>query len=459
MNKTWLYLCLLAATAALGQQKKSTSASGGVSPAARICDDPYAVKEQADGWPEGPINILFHREKSKLPWSHNAAIRVAGLEAAAPSSARTLVCVEESQLEMGHYDSGELGYVPAWNVVLVRLADRKVYSVGSRLDGEMPPDFKYKRGAGVGKPPTEILVRWLRLVVDQKVARLKMRLKSAEYVESSALAFSADGSRLVLAQEPRSSSGGTPPSPITVFDLATGQPAATMHADYSARTIALSKTGATIATERYGHVEIWDAASGKVVQKLETTGVGSLLFGPDDTLGAAGGDKAQVWDLGGNRVLHSAAGSQVQLSPEGAWMAVNNAAGGIKVQALESDGRELGTFPRVGEREKFQVSRDGRTMARSSLFGATVYVSGNPEGHSVALPHLAVEGVSAVAATRDGFVVGNNDGIVGIVSWAAPATRAFATDLSGIKALAVSSDGKLIAAADGGGHVEIWELK
>ena len=77
----------------------------------------------------------------------------------------------------------------------------------------------------------------------------------------------------------------------------------------------------------------------------------------------------------------------------------------------------------------------------------------------MALPHLTVEGVSAVAATRDGFVVGNTDGIVGIVSWAAPATRAFATDLSGIKALAVSSDGKLIAVADGGGHVEIWELK
>src|SRR6266853_6552657 len=112
MNKTWLCLCLLAATAAVGQQKKSTGASGGISPAARMCDDPYAVKETADGWPEGPINILFHREKSKLPWSHNAAIRVAGLEAAASSSARTLVCVEESQLEMGHYDSGELGYVP-----------------------------------------------------------------------------------------------------------------------------------------------------------------------------------------------------------------------------------------------------------------------------------------------------------------------------------------------------------
>ena len=48
------------------------------------------------------------------------------------------------------------------------------------------------------------------------------------------MAFSADGSRLAVAQAPRSpSSGGTPPSPITVFDLATGQPVATMHADYS----------------------------------------------------------------------------------------------------------------------------------------------------------------------------------------------------------------------------------
>ena len=37
--------------------------------------------------------------------------------------------------------------------------------------------------------------------------------------------------------------------------------------------------------------------------------------------------------------------------------------------------------------------------------------------------------------------------------------RAFATDMTSIKAIAVSQDGKLIALGDSSGHVEIWELR
>ncbi len=168
------------------------------------------------------------------------------------------------------------------------------------------PQVKYKSGAGVGKPPTEIFVRWMRLLLEQKVARFKTRLKLKEYAEVSAMAFSADGSRLAVAQAPRSpSSGGTPPSPITVFDLATGQPVAAMHADYSTDAIAVSKSGSMVATERYGHVEVWDVASAKVTQKLETSKVRSMVFGPNDMLGVAGDEKAAVWDVSGNRIVRS----------------------------------------------------------------------------------------------------------------------------------------------------------
>ena len=177
MKKLSLCLCLFAATLVVGQAKKAPAIGGAASTAAKICDDPYAVREDADGWPEGPVTILFHRDKSKAPWTHNPAIRVPGLEATTPGSARTLVCVEESRLEMGHYDSGEPGYVPTWSTIMVRLSDHKVYFMGRSLDGEMPPEWKYKKGAGVGKAPTEILVRWLRLLLEQKVARFKMRLK------------------------------------------------------------------------------------------------------------------------------------------------------------------------------------------------------------------------------------------------------------------------------------------
>src|SRR6266571_7489458 len=79
-----LCLCVIAATLAAGQAKKTPAIGGTASAAAKICDDPYAVSESADGWPEGPVTILFHHEKSKAPWAHNPAIRVPGLEAVAP---------------------------------------------------------------------------------------------------------------------------------------------------------------------------------------------------------------------------------------------------------------------------------------------------------------------------------------------------------------------------------------
>jgi hypothetical protein len=460
MKRMQLCLCLLVASLAAGQAKKAAPTSGAASTAAKICEEPYAVREDADGWPEGPVIILFHHEKSKAPWAHNPAIRVAGLEAVAPAKARTVVCVEESKVEMGHYDSGEPGYVASWSPILVRLSDRRVYFMGHSIDGEMPPQVKYNRGAGVGKLPTEIFVRWLRLVFEPKVALFKMRLKLKEYAEVSAMAFSGDGSRLAVAQASRRPlDGPTPPSPITIFDLTTGQPVATMHADYSTDAIAVSKSGSMVATERYGQVEIWDVASAQMTRKLETSKVRSMVFGPDDTLGVAGDEKAAVWDVNGNRVIRSGTGSVVERSPEGAWLVMAKAATGFSVRELES-GRELGSFPDVcGVPYKCLPSPDGKMMVRWSSLGGGLFSAGNREGKPLSLPDLGVSVVYAAAPTHDGFVVANSDGIAGVVSSGTAEPRAFATDLTSVKAIAVSQDGKLVALGDSSGHVEVWELR
>src|SRR5690242_2487111 len=82
MKKLLLWLCLLIATLAAGQAKKGSPMASGSqakkgapagsvasTAAAKICDDPYQVREPADGWPEVPIQILFHHENSKAPWA------------------------------------------------------------------------------------------------------------------------------------------------------------------------------------------------------------------------------------------------------------------------------------------------------------------------------------------------------------------------------------------------------
>ncbi|HWS17654.1 MAG TPA: hypothetical protein VN223_06555, partial [Candidatus Elarobacter sp.] len=163
----------------------------------------------------------------------------------------------------------------------------------------------------------------------------------------------------MLAQEPRRPSGGVaPPSPVTVFNLTTGQPLTTMHADYSTDAIAISKSGSMVAMERYGQVEIWDVATGAVTRKLETSKIRSLLFAPDDMLGVAGDEKAAVWDVSGNRIVRSGSGSTIALSPEGVWLAMSRSQNRCIVRELES-GQERGNFPCASGQDKYMPSRDG----------------------------------------------------------------------------------------------------
>lgn len=39
--------------------KKAPPTSSAANAAAKICDDPYAVSDSANGWPEGPVTILI----------------------------------------------------------------------------------------------------------------------------------------------------------------------------------------------------------------------------------------------------------------------------------------------------------------------------------------------------------------------------------------------------------------
>src|SRR5258708_16469153 len=173
----WLLIALPAFT----QSKKNAPAGGTAVSAARVCAEPYAVRESADGWPEAPAVILFHHENSKAPWARNLAIKVPGVEAGTPASARTAVCVEESRIEAGRYDSGEPAYSLAWSVILVRLADRRVYLERTGFYGDEPPGLKFHRGAGLGRPPIEKFNRWLRLGIDQQACRVSMKLRPGEY--------------------------------------------------------------------------------------------------------------------------------------------------------------------------------------------------------------------------------------------------------------------------------------
>ena len=104
-----------------------------------------------------------------------------------------------------------------------------------------------------------------------------------------------------------------------------------------------------VATERYGGVEVWDVASAKMTQKLDTSKMRSMVFGPNDMLGVAGDEKAAVWDVSGNRTVRSGTGSVVELSPESAWLTMAKTANGLTVSELES-GHEWEVSPVAASR-------------------------------------------------------------------------------------------------------------
>jgi hypothetical protein len=437
-------------------QKKAAPTTG-VATAAKICADPAGAT--ADGWPEAPLAILFHREGSKAPWARNPAIKAPGLEAASPASARTVACVEESLDETGKYDNGLSAYQVSWRITLIRPTDRKVYFISTSLDGEKPPGMMMRRGENIGTRPVKIAVQWLRLIAEQKVVKFKIRLQAKAYEEVSAMAFSADNSKLVMAQEARSTGSGTPPSPLTVFDLSDGKILLTLTPNVFARHVDISKSGKMIAADGYRHVEIWDIATAKVIHRLEAPDIQSLFFAPDDSLAVAGGGQAALWDVANERKLRTAAGSYMTLSPGGTWLVAKQEAKSITVQELES-GRAVAAFPPVSSNVTWAITNDGKALGKFSIISsASMYVAEDAQAHSLALPEIELRSTIGLAPMRDGFVVADRYGVIGIASAASPEPRPFATNQIGVRTVAVSADGKLIAVGDMSGAVTIWELR
>src|SRR5205807_1374188 len=187
-----------------GAQKPAAAHPKSAAPAtglAKVCEDPYSGQKLQTGWPEPPAYLLFKRANSKV-WGPNLRIKLPGMQAAAPATAHTLVCVTEEQLEMGEYKSGAKAYTPSWDVYLLRLPDRAIYFQKGGIFGGNAPFVKWHPGAGVGSQPVSQLQEWLRLVFKSDVARLKMRLPFTSPDKVRQIAFSGDGARLVVARAP-----------------------------------------------------------------------------------------------------------------------------------------------------------------------------------------------------------------------------------------------------------------
>src|SRR5437660_123573 len=459
-----VFICLALMTffASLSWSQKSPSSRPKSVPAtglAKACEDPYSGQELKTSWPELPVYLLFKRANSKV-WAPNPQMKLPqGMRAATPAAAHALVCVQEERLEMGRYESGAKAYTPSWDVYVLRLPDAGIYFQKTGIFGGNAPSIKWHPGAGVGSQPVSQLQEWLRLLFKHDVARLKARLPYTSSDKVRQMALSGDRSRLVVAHQPYHYSTPQPDlkkSPlVTVFDVASGKRVAEIPIEEETSTVAISDNGELVATERYGHAEIWNVSSHSIVQKLSTpTGVRWLAFGADGNLGVGTQKQVAVIDPRNGNQLFSCPGSRITYE-NGRWIAVSS--DGTSIYDVKT-GQPIAHFP-AAEGE-IVASADGLSEITMAVLRNEVRWAGKKSEY-IDVPSIGSEGtghVSAIANSSTGFVVGTNDGIVILLS-ATGSPKLFATDHSRIDSLVVSRDGKLLAIGDSSGKVTLWELQ
>jgi len=454
-------LCVALISVSMAQQRATPAKKGpAAAPAAglgKVCEDPYAGRELKSAWPQAPVYLLFKRANSKV-WGPNPRIKLPGLQAATPAAAHTLVCIEETRLEMGQYESGAKAYTPSWDVYVLSQPDHGVYFQKGGIFGGNAPYIKWHPGAGVGAQPVSQLQEWLRLLFQPAVAGLKLRMPYTSSDKVRQLVFSGNGARLAVSHEPyhySSPQTGLKKNPLlTVFDVATGQKIADIPIEAETDAVALSDDGALIAIEHYGHPEVWDVSSQTVLKKLSADSVRSLAFAADGNLGVGTKDRVLVFNPRTGDQVFSGPGHWVQYS-QGRWISIS--ADGASTFDLRS-GQLIAQFPKTDG--TLAVTADGLSEFAFYILHSEVRWAGKKPDY-IDIPSIGSEGtgrVSAVTASRDGFIAGSNDGLVALLS-PSGTTKLFATDHSQIEALAVSANGKLLSIGDSAGSVTLWELR
>ena len=352
---------------------------------------------------------------------------------------------------------GELGEVKIWDTntgrELLALSDEAL-GYGSSL--AFSPDGRWLAASGV-----TVVVIW-----DADSGEKRMTL-TGESIGTSVgynlgvgqISFSPDGRRLALANMDGFAK---------VFDLASqNEVLALPPIDLPAKAIAYSPDGRRLATAGdEGIVTLWDASDGTKMQSMTLSGIiHAVAFSPDSAQVAAASEdgRAKIWD--------ASTGQELLTLPQTA---------GMYDLAFLADGR-LATAGQDGVTRVYNVSTGQQELALTSSASTVIGVAGSPEGSSIAtsswdgrvrlwdaslghelltLPaHQAI--VWDVAYLPDGRLASAGmDGTVKI--WAADGellhTLVDSGDApSGFTGLAVSPNGKRLAAGCADGAVILWD--
>jgi WD40 repeat protein len=306
----------------------------------------------------------------------------------------------------------------------------------------------------------------------------RMAILTKERLPSvTAVAFSPDGKTLASAG---TLPGGEYLGAVLLWDVATGQELKRLEG-HSVRVncVAFSPDGKTLASgsgiERSGgdtSVRLWDVVTGKEVRKLEghQKAVDCVAFSPDGNSLATGGYGALcLWNLrDGKRTLHLQEHTQAVAFSSDAKLLAH---GGVQNSLLQIRDLDKGRNIRLFETPTQQIaglafSPDGSVV--SAACGTRIRSWRLDNGQET--PRLEGHGfpIACMAWSADGKTLVTGAGPDEVVLWnTQTAAELGRLDFPigqvsdwpmGVKSLAISPSGDVLATVTGDGRVRLWDL-
>jgi WD40 repeat protein len=280
--------------------------------------------------------------------------------------------------------------------------------------------------------------------------------------------FSPDGSVLAV--------GGY--RQVRLIDPASGKLLATLsgHAD-SVRSIAFSPDGKLVAAaggapQSDGEIKIWDVPSHQLVKTMQghKDCIYSIAWSPDGKLIASGSyDKmVKLWDVAAGKELHNLqdhidAVFAVAFSPDGKHLASASQDRTVKIWDVAT-GRRLYTLSDASDGlTSIAFSSSGDQVAAGG-YDKTIYIwrLAEDEGHLVQSLIADEDSLLAMIWTPDGksIVTASSDGSIRFRDAATlDPIRVIDKQPDWVQTLAISSDGKLLAAGRYDGSLSLYDVK
>jgi WD40 repeat protein len=255
---------------------------------------------------------------------------------------------------------------------------------------------------------------------------------------ASRLAYSPDGKTLLTARGPA----------LRLWDAATGKERGTDFAGHQSGVVAvaLSPDGKLLASAGE-QVRLWEAATGKPLRSLAVSAA-AVAFSPDGkVLASAGRDRIiHLWDAGtgqekGQLKGHKHALLAVAFSPDGKRLASGDTQATIRVWDVAT-GKETQTMDvkSIAEALSLSFTPDGKGLACAGAWNDSSFM---PKGVT-----LNIQGVEVTR--KEGNAVLLWDVATG------QEVRRFTGLQDKVRSVAVSPDGKTVAAAGADGRVGLW---